>query len=100
MITYENSAKILGNSLEFQSIQLINEYLNIQGLNRNMIERILDPLFIKYNPKYYLYYPMMFVDDDLKQKSSKIKYLTIASFLYYRATIEIDNFLDEKDGGK
>ncbi len=74
--------------------------MNIQGLNRSMIERILDPIFIKYNPKYYLYYPMMFVDDDLKQKSLKIKYLTIASFLYYRATIEIDNFLDEKDGGK
>ncbi|WP_340063785.1 hypothetical protein [Ascidiimonas aurantiaca] len=73
----------------------LREYLSRRSFPSHIQNEILDEGFIEANPKYYLYYPYLFSDFfDIKDEAVLIK-LSVAGFLYYKATIFFDEIFDK-----
>ncbi len=63
-------------------------------LDKGTKSKLLDNSFIEENPRFYMYYPKLFVN---KQADKTIDKLCIAGYLYYMCNIFLDSVLDNNN---
>jgi hypothetical protein len=74
----------------------LKEFLISQHISDEIIKIILDDNFINNNPKYYLYYPYLFKEYFPSVTKEYLNMLSVAGYLYFRATLLMDQTFDNK----
>jgi hypothetical protein len=72
----------------------LKDYVKLLPVDDTLKEYILEERFIKENPSFYSYYPLLF--ERVFKPIGDVKLLSIAGFLYYKSILTIDNVFDKE----
>lgn len=76
-----------------------SKYIKNLNLESYLELSILSKEFLNANPKFYLFYPKLFLTKE-KIEDKLVDLLCIAGYLYYQSVILMDTIIDEKDNSK
>ena len=87
------------NKLVEHNFGEFSKYIKNLNLESHLEFSILSKEFLNTNPKFYLFYPKLFLNKE-KVDDTFVDLLCISGYLYYQSVILMDTIIDEKDNSK
>ena len=87
------------NKLVEHNFGEFSKYIKNLNLESHLEFSILSKEFLNTNPKFYLFYPKLFLSKE-KVDDTFVDLLCISGYLYYQSVILMDTIIDEKDNSK